>query len=442
MRKIKFVKIVHMSYKLGLKYRDKYCDGPLESSKSSSLVSSFTFITPRLETTILETTRLETTRLLTAIKPPNTQPDHQNMFNDVELYELLDKLILQAETTENSTENSNENSDSELLSEISGWSEDKVKEMASMCNTVLTDLDSQYSLIEQKIHNEQKHSRRRHYSTLEEAACELEIESERLAERESSLHASLAQLEVDVRRKEKELQDIEQQLSRQVAIEENFTSDYFDLKLDYIQHKKERESIDFRHRYIRALSNKLQKINIFSLVFQITQNDNSKSSAINGFKLSAETTENNETNWSDVNCAWGQLSLLLNGLLHKLSLSKSDIRVIPMGPWSYVEKSESGSIEKLPLYHSSSIKSFFKGEKKFQEACRAMVDCFEFVAKEGLNLEYKRQEGQIVGKGRNSCLPNKWTSIKKQFNDKKYSDAGRSLLRNVAKMLQDDKLNG
>lgn len=159
MRKIKFVKIVHMSYKLGLKYRDKYCDGPLESSKLSSLVSSFTFITPRLETTILETTRLETTRLettrlLTAIKPPNTHPDHQNMSNDVELYELLDKLILQAETTENS----NENSDSELLSEISDWSEDKVKEMASMCNTVLTDLDSQYSLIEQKIHNEQKHS--------------------------------------------------------------------------------------------------------------------------------------------------------------------------------------------------------------------------------------------------------------------------------------------
>ena len=42
-------------------------------------------------------------------------------------------------------------------------------------------------------------------------------------------------LEVDVGRKEKELQDIEQQLSRQVAIEENFTSDYFDLKLDYIE---------------------------------------------------------------------------------------------------------------------------------------------------------------------------------------------------------------
>jgi len=71
-----------------------------------------------------------------------------------------------------------------------------------------------------------------------------------------------------------------------------------------------------------------------------------------------------------------------------------------------------------------------------------MVDCFEFVAKEGLNLEYKKQEGVVFKKGQKSCLPSKWTSIKKQFNDKKYSDAGRSLLRNVAKMLQDDKLNG
>jgi hypothetical protein len=67
------------------------------------------------------------------------------MSNDVELYELLDKLILQAETTGNAPQNPEE-----LLSEISTWSEDKIKEMASMCNTVLTDLDGQYSLIEQK----------------------------------------------------------------------------------------------------------------------------------------------------------------------------------------------------------------------------------------------------------------------------------------------------
>lgn len=365
------------------------------------------------------------------------------MSSDVELYEMLDKLILQAETDEKSSPNK----ESELLDELSGWSEEKVKEMAALCDTVITDLDAQYNLIEQKIHNEQKHSRRRHYSTLDEIASHLESESTQLAERESSLRDSLKGLQSDVKKKEKELADIEQQLQYQKSVEEQFTNSYFDLKLDYIQYKKERESIDFRHRYIRALSNKLNKVNVFSLVFQITVNDSSKQAAINGFKLAPEQSEEDtpQIDWSDVNCAWGQLALLLNGLLQKLSLNKADIRVIPMGPWSYVEKSESGSIEKLPLYHSSSIKAFFKGEKKFQEACREMVDCFEFVAKEALAIEYqgRQDQAQIFTQARfKNTLPGKWSSIKKNINDKKYAEAGRGLLKNVAKMLLHDKLSG
>ena len=153
------------------------------------------------------------------------------MSSDVELYEILDKLILQAENTESHSSENLEN----LQNLIENWPQEKIKEMAGLCNTVLTDLDTQYNLIENKIHDEQKHSRRRHISNLEETATELEQESQKLAERESSLQLSLNQLEIDVKKKEKELLDIEQQLNRQTAIEENFTSEYFDLKLEYIE---------------------------------------------------------------------------------------------------------------------------------------------------------------------------------------------------------------
>merc|ERR1712071_115514 len=251
------------------------------------------------------------------------------------------------------------------------------------------------------------------------------------------LRSTLESLNSDVAKKEKELTEIEQQLQKQKAVEEEFTNTYFDLKLDYIEYKKQRESIDFRNRYIRALNQKLQCANVFSLVFQITENELSGSA-------------DDEMEWSEANCAWGQLSLLLNGLLHKLTLSKTEMKVVPMGPWSYVEKSESGNPERLPLYHSSSIKAFFRGEKKYIEACIAMIECFEYVCNEGLKLYHNGRApatNQLFApetttsrvSGRH-MLPVKWGTLKKYFTDKKYQEAGRGLLKNISKILLHEKL--
>ena len=215
------------------------------------------------------------------------------------------------------------------------------------------------------------------------------------------------------------------------------TNKYFDAKLDFIEQKNKKLGIDFRHRYIRALHSKLKNCSTFSLVFQIVENGKDQTCSINGYTLAGQS----DKDWSETNCAWGQICLLINGLYNKFSLSIPDHKIVPMGPWSYVEKIRSEKNgEKLPLFRSTSIKSFFKGDARYTEACIAVIESFEYICKESLNLVYSERADRSSRLRSSNGLPYKWGTVKKHFNEKNYTEAGLSFLRNVAKILVCDKL--
>jgi len=144
--------------------------------------------------------------------------------------------------------------------------------------------------------------------------------------------------------------------------------------------------------------------------------------------------------WSETNCAWGQVALLINALLTKFSLSNSSITIVPMGPWSYIETGTTAVKDTLPLYHSATnwVSYFKKNDVKYIEACIKVVDLYEFICKEAMHLEYKEGSKRSNSSSR---LHSKWSNIRKSYSEKKYSEAGYALLKNVAVILASDKLN-
>merc|ERR1711941_8939 len=127
---------------------------------------------------------------------------------------MLDKLMLDAE----------QGGETENLEEVmNGWDEQTVSEMSELCDKVLADLDEQYILIEQKVTEEQRRSRRRKFAS-DDVMTELEKESEKLTETEDRLKSSLAGLQEDIKKKEKELTTIQQQLKAQKDVEDQFTN--------------------------------------------------------------------------------------------------------------------------------------------------------------------------------------------------------------------------
>lgn len=101
--------------------------------------------------------------------------------------------------------------------------------------------------------------------------------------------------------------------------------------------------------------------------------------------------------WSEINAAWGQTTLLLVALARKMNLKFKRFRLVPFGNHSYIEALDQN--KELPLYGSGGFK--FLWDTKFDAAMVAFLDCLQQFKEQvekgdsGFCLPYRMDRGKI-----------------------------------------------
>ncbi|CAH1390557.1 unnamed protein product [Nezara viridula] len=174
--------------------------------------------------------------------------------------------------------------------------------------------------------------------------------------------------------KEKE-EEINSKVEEQIKINEEFTK----IKLKYSKksskyinysHTLEEEIIGLKNQisYNRDRKNQIDKRNIFEATFRIWHDHDY--GTINGFRLGY--IPSSPVEWTEVNTAWGQISLLLFSIANKLDFQFKNLRLVPNGNNSYIEM-EGAKKEILPLFGSGNFR--YRWDSQFDKGMVAFLDC-------------------------------------------------------------------
>ena len=135
-------------------------------------------------------------------------------------------------------------------------------------------------------------------------------------------------------------------------------------KLNFLSH-----SLDNQLAYAASQLERLKKTNVFNATFHIWHSGHF--GTINSFRLGRLPSA--PVDWSEINAAWGQTTLLLVALARKMNLTFKRFRLVPFGNHSYIEALDQN--KELPLYGSGGFK--FLWDTKFDAAMVAFLDCLQ-----------------------------------------------------------------
>jgi len=255
---------------------------------------------------------------------------------------------------------------------------------------------------------------------------------------EAELDEELRQLEAEELQLQQQLEEAEKGQRRLQEAVEAEREKQQQLEIDEDRHWKElndqhrisqdlddeQRSVDNQLRYAQAQLDRLKKTNVFNATFHIWHDG--EFGTINDFRLGRLPGTNVE--WSEINCAWGQVVLLLASLAHKIQMVWTRYRPVPYGNHSYIDVIDER--KELPLYGSGGIR--FLWDTKFDSAMVAFLDCLQQfrdeVQKEdsSFNLPYKMSKGKIY-EGEKAMY-----SIKMQFNsEEQWTKALKYMLTNL-----------
>lgn len=92
-------------------------------------------------------------------------------------------------------------------------------------------------------------------------------------------------------------------------------------------------SLDCQTTYTQTQLDKLKKTNVFNATFHIWHAGHF--GTINSFRLGRLPSA--PVDWSEINAAWGQTTLLLSALARRVNLKFDKYKLIPFGNHSYIE---------------------------------------------------------------------------------------------------------
>ena len=256
----------------------------------------------------------------------------------------------------------------------------------------------------------------------ESAKLDEELESLRQAEKE------LKDKLVDVEKHRNEVQEMikkEEERKKQLdAEEEQYWQDFNQFQRQMLELHDEQVSVEYQLAYSNDQLHRLRKTNVINHAFHIWHNG--LFGTINGFRLGRLTTVPVE--WSEINAAWGQATLLLYTLARKVQFTFKRYRLIPYGNQSFIKSTE-GKENELPLYGGGGMKFFW--DAKFDAAMVAYIDCLQ---------QFKRM---IETSNRHFTLPykivkenigdsNETYSVKMRFNSlEQWTKAMKFMLTNL-----------
>lgn len=256
---------------------------------------------------------------------------------------------------------------------------------------------------------------------LERELDDLKSEEDRLIEELTTLRKESDSLKVAIK-----VQDAE--TDRLQSEEQKYWREYTKHRHDLMLVDDEKRSLECQIAYAQHHLKVIQKTNVFQTTFHIWQTGNF--GTINNFRLGRLSSV--PVDWSEINAAWGQTTLLLSSLAKKIGLTFSKYKLVPYGNHSYIEvlsEKESERGKRLPLYGSGNFR--FLWDPKFDSAMVAFLDCLQqFQAKveegnTGFHLPYRMDKGKIEDSGSSY-------SVKIQFNsEEQWTKAMKFLLTNL-----------
>ncbi|KAJ8673867.1 hypothetical protein QAD02_005129 [Eretmocerus hayati] len=216
----------------------------------------------------------------------------------------------------------------------------------------------------------------------------------------------------------------EQERERLQIEEERYWREFARHKRDLLLAEDESCSLESQLAYTVSQIERLEKTNAFNATFHIWHSGHF--GTINSFRLGRLPSA--PVDWSEINAAWGQTTLLMNAMARRINLTFKRYKLVPFGNHSYIEVLDQN--KELPLYGSGGFK--FLWDTKFDAAMVAFLDCFvqfkETVEKRDslFCLPYRVERGRLEDSHGSSF------SIKIQFNsEEQWTKALKYLLTNM-----------
>ncbi|XP_008509199.2 beclin-2 [Equus przewalskii] len=261
-------------------------------------------------------------------------------------------------------------------------------------DNLLLQLDSQLVLTASESENYQRFLETRERmsederETLQEELKGLELEEARLVQELEEVDKNRERAAADLKAAQAETEMLDQH-------DRQFWRDYSQLKWQQLELHDELRSVENRLRHAQTQLDWLEKINVFSVTFEIGHSG--PVGVINNFRLGCLPSV--PVCWEEINAAWGQTALLLLALSNTIGLQFQRYRLVPCGDHSYLKSVRDDSIE-LPLF-CTGRQGAFPNDKfdramdKFDRAMVAFLDCLQH-----FNKEAKKGESGL-------CLPHR-----------------------------------
>lgn len=201
------------------------------------------------------------------------------------------------------------------------------------------------------------------------AKMEKEIDDMKLEEQKAI--QELQQAELEQKELEKELARLDEEAKQLDKEETEFWQDYNTSQREMAQIKQERDSVRLKYEHDVKELERLQKTNVYNDTFCIGHEG--YFGTINGLRLGRMPQY--PVDWSEINAAWGQTLLLLHTVATKLNFTFKGYRLIPMGSFSKIEKTD-GDKGIYELYGSGDLHlgRLFQN-RRFDFAMTAFLSC-------------------------------------------------------------------
>lgn len=199
---------------------------------------------------------------------------------------------------------------------------------------------------------------------------QLEKELQDLTTEEEKLLQELATMKKDEITIKNTIKAQEEEKGRLKNEEEKYWREYTKHRRDLIAAEDEYRSLECQISYANSQLEKLKTTNVFNVTFHIWHSGHF--GTINNFRLGRLPSA--PVDWSEINAAWGQTTLLLSALARKMNLKFKRYNLVPFGNHSYIEVLGENKKE-LPLYGSGGFRFFW--DTKFDAAMVAFLDCLQ-----------------------------------------------------------------
>lgn len=167
-------------------------------------------------------------------------------------------------------------------------------------------------------------------------------------------------------------QEIEEEKKDKKAVEtdeEAYWKLYSAHRHQQFQAVDEQMSLECQLQFAQANLDRLKQTNAFNAAFHLWHVGHF--GTINGLRMGRLPTV--PVDWTEINAAWGQVTILLSALARKVNLVFQRYKLVPFGSQSYIEDTVDNKI--LHLYGSGGFR--FLWDAKFDNGMVAFLECLQ-----------------------------------------------------------------